>query len=1021
MHEGAYSDWEVDVTDLLRPPGEDNELVLGISMPWRVDERAHVLEPATYVGKMSKHTEYMRGMLQLWWDVPLNGHAVLPFGPWRDIHLDVRSGPTLLRLAAGTLAIGDDVATVRVDLEWWNDAPDGTDVDLTIELSPDTFEGPTERFAVTATIPPGRSDASTTIEVVDPRLWWTWDTGPQNLYRLSANGVETLLGIRNVERDPATLQFRINGKRLFMRGTWLTPASIFSSQPRTVQLARDVEMLRESNMNHAVIFGHVQRDEYYQEFDRLGILIFQQLPFLQFGPMSLVNPDHPRHRAYWDWSLSEVDRIVRRLAGHPSLAVWAAFAETRKNGQWVFANYTDYSDRISEIVHQRDPDATYHASFCDFGEQHIWNGGHAYGEFVDHYDANEKFISEYGSQAPPVVATMRELVPEKSLWNVPVKEGSRCPLPIDVEDWSYIWGYEYPGLMTNISRAMHHVDRKLPTLERTIDAMQWYQWFGNRYCTEAYRRKRFDAVAGVRTWAFRDAQAGPKACNIDHHQRPRMGYYALQESLAPLSLQIDDRFPLEPLAIDTTWTRDVLLINDFQVSREVVVRHRLVDTTGAAVADHTTTVHVAADAAARWPLTLLLPSTPGPYLVRLEASDPDGTLVASRDQWLTVVPPAFEGPPVRVLVLGQSLYNAPVVSALRPVGGIELTVVDETNRRPQSSGWSEDLDERVDVVWFTGWDYAAHQFTNGEWTNIVGAVDRGVGFVHTGGQASFHGSDGRGALLDCTPLAAVLPVVLRPHDAVIDRWPGIVADRAADVLGIELDGYPAYGCFSRVTARPGSETLATIGEYPLLVTGTYGAGRTLAFSAGLTRWHSVFKYSQEQQEFGEDVDQVIGPWERSDVRDYDLHWRGNLGLFLGLLQSTTGRALAASPGELAEAYQRPIFETLAEIDATELEVAVDELDWLEAAAETRGAVVVRNRGSVVARLVRGEVVTAATLDHRFRDGFVDLLPGQEVRLRFEAACRPEDIDTLDISAHNARRRVGVGATTPADASRGEWR
>jgi len=59
--------------------------------------------------------------------------------------------------------------------------------------------------------------------------------------------------------------------------------------------------------------------------------------------------------------------------------------------------------------------------------------------------------------------------------------------------------------------------------------------------------------------------------------------------------------------------------------------------------------------------------------------------------------------------------------------------------------------------------------------------------------------------------------------------------------------------------------------------------------------------------------------------------------------------------------------------------------------------VVENAGATVARLVRGRVL-AETNDVRFRDGFVDLLPGEVARLRFEAA---GEIRGVAVSAQNA--------------------
>src|SRR5581483_4211557 len=155
-------------------------------------------------------------------------------------------------------------------------------------------------------------------------------------------------------------------------------------------------------------------------------------------------------------------------------------------------------------------------------------------------------------------------------------------------------------------------------------------------------------------------------------------------------------------------------------------------------------------------------------------ADEGGKPATTSERWLQVRAPVFERE-LRVLLLGQDRYNAPIREALADVPGVRLVCVDETIRDPQDSTWSDDLAARYDVLWYAGWDYGAHLFREQEWRNIADAVTAGLGFVHTGGQASFHGGDGRGALIDSTPLAPVLPVELRPHDGIWDREPAIDA------------------------------------------------------------------------------------------------------------------------------------------------------------------------------------------------------------------------------------------------------
>lgn len=1002
-HEGAFSEWELDVTDALAPPGEPNTVTLGVSCPWRVDDRHFYLNPSTVFSVILKHSEYMKGNLLHYWDgLPLSGNAVFPFGPWRDVWLECREGVVLRRVSVATRSVAADEAQVDVTCEWWSDRSEPVQASVAVAIEPETFDGDTQARELAAEVAPGASETTATLRVSEPELWWTWDLGEQHLYRLRAEhaGVtaETVFGIRELRRDPETLAYSLNGQRLFLRGVWYPFANIFSAAPTPEEHWRDVEMLREGNSNHLVSFTFVEKPALYDACDRLGMLVFQELPYHQLGPMKVLDPAYPRFREYWDWSLGEVENIVRRLRGHTSLVVWSAFAETRKNEQWVWGDYGDYSDAIAEIVARLDPDAVYHPSFCDFKEEHIWNGGFPFGEFWDHYDRNHHFISEFGAIAPPVKETVLEFMPEGTAWGVESSRAGRVQLPVDVEEYSYRWAFDYAGLTTSVARMYRWADRRPETLERFLDAIQWYQAFGLQYCAEIYRRKRFADITGCRTWSYRENIPGIKFTVVDHHQRPKMGYFGLKAGYEPLLLSLDEPAPLRPLAAGSRFIRDLWVVNDFARPLELTVGVQLLDPAGELLAQQSSTVSVAADSAEVQPLELRLPEAPGPYLLRLRA-DEDGVRRSSSERWLQVQAPVAERE-LRVLLLGQGRYNAPIREALADVPGVALECVDETTRDPQDSAWSEGLADRVDVVWYAGWDYGAHLFREQEWRNLADAVEAGVGFVHTGGQASFHGGDGRGALIDSTPLEPVLPVSLRPHDGIWDLDPAIDPGTAPADLGVSFDGFPFRG-FSRTSARDGSTVHATIGGYPLLVTGRHGAGRVVAFTASLTKPLRMFRMGEGLD--WEDPLDVDPHWARADIRSYGPYWRGVQQLALGLLAAASGVELAGTPAEVADALQRPLFEELAELEETTLEVAVEE-------AGDAGRVRVRNAGSVAARLVRGSV-EAATADCRFRDGFVDLLPGEEATLRFEAR---GPVDAVEVRAQNAPPvRVAVGAAASA--------
>lgn len=112
-------------------------------------------------------------------------------------------------------------------------------------------------------------------------------------------------------------------------------------------------------------------------------------------------------------------------------------------------------------------------------------------------------------------------------------------------------------------------------------------------------------------------------------------------------------------------------------------------------------------------------------------------------------------------------------------------------------------------------------------------VAGGGGFVMVGGYMTFQGIDAKAqyagtAVEDCLPVTlltrddraecpqGVTPQVTTPSHPIAaglgSQWP--------DLLG-----------YNRLVAKPGAEVVATVGDDPLIVAGTYGKGRSVAFAS----------------------------------------------------------------------------------------------------------------------------------------------------------------------------------------------
>ena len=111
----------------------------------------------------------------------------------------------------------------------------------------------------------------------------------------------------------------------------------------------------------------------------------------------------------------------------------------------------------------------------------------------------------------------------------------------------------------------------------------------------------------------------------------------------------------------------------------------------------------------------------------------------------------------------------------------------------------------------------------------------GGGLVMVGGYLSFGGIDGK-AGYGRTCLQDVLPVVVAPGDDRVEKPAGVTPR-------VHLPGHPTVAGiagpwpdllgYNRLTLRPPGQVVASCGDDPLLVAGTYGSGRSVAFASDL--------------------------------------------------------------------------------------------------------------------------------------------------------------------------------------------
>lgn len=288
----------------------------------------------------------------------------------------------------------------------------------------------------------GESVVTVPLTVAAPKRWWPVGYGDQPLYRVSGEiasgagaGAKATrnIGLREVElvRGGGAFGFRVNGVTVFAKGANLIPFDMFPSRVTDAKMQSLLEDSRAANMNMIRVWGggYYLPDSFYDMADRLGLMVWQDFMFGGAVP--------PADVGYRENVRIEADQQVERLGSHPSIVIWAG-------GNEVISGWETWSDRkawkkaVGAEEHERmatsmtvlfdrvlrgavtdhSPTTPYWpgSPSTDYegpvdtdaaGDRHfwdVWSGSKP----VENYTLScPRFMSEYGFQAMPVMATIR--------------------------------------------------------------------------------------------------------------------------------------------------------------------------------------------------------------------------------------------------------------------------------------------------------------------------------------------------------------------------------------------------------------------------------------------------------------------------------------------------------------------------------------------------------------------------------------------------------------------------------------
>ncbi len=304
-HTGGYTEFSVDVTDALRPGGAQ-EIVVGVE-----DRNDGAAMP---VGKQRNHPGgiFYTGSSGIWQTVWLE-----PVPAAHVDRVDVAPDP-----ASRTFTVTPQTSGVtheRVEAVLSTPASDGG------------------REVARAT---GDAGTSVRLPVENPRLWSPSDPYLYDLrIRLigpdgqavdevgSYAGMRSISLVKDVHGRP---RMALNGKILFQHGPldqgyW--PDGLYTA-PTDDALRFDLQQAKDLGFNMVRKHAKIEPARWYYWADRLGLLVWQDMPSLPTRPeIKPPNPQPPSGPEAETHFRDELSAMIDQLRGFPSIVVWVPFNE----------------------------------------------------------------------------------------------------------------------------------------------------------------------------------------------------------------------------------------------------------------------------------------------------------------------------------------------------------------------------------------------------------------------------------------------------------------------------------------------------------------------------------------------------------------------------------------------------------------------------------------------------------------------------------------------------------------------
>lgn len=407
----------------------------------------------------------------------------------------------------------------------------------------------------------GANEVEWRITVPRPDRWWPSRLGPQTLHQLRV-AVETRtdevsdehlldIGLRSVSMR--RWQFTVNGEPLHVKGVNLAPTDRHLAAATPERIEADLQLAADAGFDLVRPYAHVAPPSLYAAADRMGLLVWQDLPLLGSAANSL------RREA-----VREAQVMVNQLGHHACIASWNAHvspatewmqpdsasartlarrAASHQLPTWTKSVLDRSIKRAFESADGSRPTTGFtgvlpHLPRLESSASHLWFGWRRgrerdLADYAATFPSQVRFVAEFGAASVPNGASFAS--PE------------RWPY-LDWEDLEDHFGYEAASFSRYVPPAGH------PTFGSWVDASQRYQAGLLRRQIETLRRLAGRPNGGFCVQFLADCEPRISAALVEHDRTVKPAYEAVKAACAPV-IVVADRLPArvtpgQPIALD---------------------------------------------------------------------------------------------------------------------------------------------------------------------------------------------------------------------------------------------------------------------------------------------------------------------------------------------------------------------------------------------------------------------------------------------------------------------------------------